>query len=69
MDQMVQALVLLMIEPTYERQVLERIKELEGVTDARMIYGIYDAFLILQANTREEIQSLVFDRRARLPWS
>ena len=55
------ALVLLTLEPTSERTVLDKLRKLKGVAEAHFLYGPYDAYVIILGKTSSELQSLVID--------
>jgi DNA-binding Lrp family transcriptional regulator len=56
------ALVLLTLEPTSERDVLNKLRKLKGVTEAHFLYGPYDAYVIIEGKSSSDLQALVIDR-------
>ena len=60
------ALVLLTLEPTSERKVLDTLRTLKGVVEAHFLYGPYDAYVIIEAQTSSAIQELVIEKIRRI---
>lgn len=56
---MVEAYVLLNVEPGAESKVLERIKSVNLVTEAYVSYGVYDLIIRLAADTMEQLKDAV----------
>lgn len=56
---MVQAYVLLNVEPGAENKVLEKLKNLDIVTEAYVSYGVYDLIVRLTADTMEQLKDAV----------
>jgi len=56
---MVQAYILLNVEPGAEGKVLERFKSLNIVSEAYVSYGVYDIIIRLKANTMDELKDAV----------
>jgi DNA-binding Lrp family transcriptional regulator len=56
---MVQAYILLNVEPGTEGTVLERLKGLNIVTEAYVAYGVYDLVIKLTADTMGELKDAV----------
>lgn len=56
------ALILLTLEPTAERRVLNELVNLGGVVEAHFLYGPYDAYVLIEAEDSGALQSLVIDR-------
>lgn len=56
---MVQAYILLNVEPGAEGKVLERLKGLDLVTEAYVSYGVYDLIVRLKADTMEQLKDVV----------
>lgn len=56
---MVQAYILLNVEPGAESKVLERLKGLDLVTEAYVSYGVYDLIVRLKADTMEQLKDVV----------
>ena len=55
------ALVLLTLEPDTGIEVLEKIAKIEGVLEARFLYGPYDAYAMIEAANSGELQNIVID--------
>lgn len=53
------ALILIKLASLDSRDAYHQLRCLKGVTDSFMIYGRYDAVLILQANHLEEIHDII----------
>jgi DNA-binding Lrp family transcriptional regulator len=60
------ALVLLTLEPTSERTVLDKLLKLKGVKEAHFLYGPYDAYVIIEGRDSSDLQALVIDRIRRI---
>lgn len=56
---MVQAYILLNVEPGAEGKVLERLKSLDIVSEAYVSYGVYDLIIRLNADTMDELKDAV----------
>jgi DNA-binding Lrp family transcriptional regulator len=56
---MVQAYILLNVEPGTEGIVLDRLKGLNIVTEAYVAYGVYDLVIKLTADTMDELKDAV----------
>jgi DNA-binding Lrp family transcriptional regulator len=56
------ALVLLTLETSSERQVLDELKKLDGVLEAHFLYGPYDAYVLIGAEDSGTLQDLVIDK-------
>jgi DNA-binding Lrp family transcriptional regulator len=46
-----------------EKEVLDEIKEVEGVKDLYLVYGIYDIIGEIEGRDKEEIKKIVGDIR------
>jgi DNA-binding Lrp family transcriptional regulator len=60
------ALVLLTLEPTTERNVLEKLRKLKGVKEAHFLYGPYDAYVLIEGQTSSALQELVMEKIRRI---
>jgi len=60
------ALVLLTLEPTSERKVLEKLRKLKGITEAHFLYGPYDAYVLIEGQTSSALQELVMEKIRRI---
>jgi DNA-binding Lrp family transcriptional regulator len=56
---MVQAYILLNVEPGAESKVLELFKSLDIVCEAYVSYGVYDIIIRLKADTMDELKDAV----------
>ncbi|MGA3111068.1 MAG: Lrp/AsnC ligand binding domain-containing protein [Candidatus Bathyarchaeia archaeon] len=56
---MVQAYILLNVEPGAEGKVLDRLKGLDIVREAFVSYGVYDLIVRLKADTMDELKDAV----------
>ena len=56
------ALVLLTLETSSERAVLDVIKNLDGVCEAHFFYGPYDAYVLIEAKDSGTLHDLVIDQ-------
>jgi len=56
---MVQAYILLNVEPGSEAKVLERLKGVSLVKEAFVSYGVYDLIIRLSADTMDELKDAV----------
>lgn len=54
-------IVLMMLEPDTERDVLEKLRVLSNVSEAHFLYGPYDAYVKAEAKTTAELEKLVLD--------
>lgn len=61
---MVEAYILLNVEPGAEGKVLERLKSVSLVTEAFVSYGVYDLIIRLKADTMDQLKDVV-SRRIR----
>ena len=53
------AFVLVNTEPASMPQVLEKIKAVEGVKQAEMVYGVYDIVAKVEAETMDQLKSII----------
>ena len=54
-------LVLMMLEPDTERDVLTQLRGLQNVSEAHFLYGPYDAYVKAEAKTTAELEKLVLN--------
>ena len=59
---MTQAIVLLTVDPKIESSVLDEIRKMPGVIEARFIYGPYDIYTKIEGDTVQSIRNLVVDK-------
>jgi DNA-binding Lrp family transcriptional regulator len=57
--------VLLNTEPSQMESVLEEIKEIDGVEEAYMLYGIYDICAKVKAELPQELKGVVTKIRSQ----
>jgi len=50
------ALVLITMTLEYSSNLVEQIKDIPGVTDAALVYGPYDAYAVIETDTKEELR-------------
>jgi len=53
------AFVMLNTVPDQMESVLEKIKEIEGVKEAYMLYGVYDIVAVVKPETTEELKGII----------
>ena len=53
---MEKALILITLKLESSSNLLEQVKAIPSVTDAEMVYGPYDAYVVLEADTKEELR-------------
>jgi len=56
---MEQALVLGTLAFSFPRDILDKIKSIAGVTDANMIYGPHDFYVLVKTETKEELRTTI----------
>ena len=56
---MEQALILVVLAPTFKSETLEKIRKIPGVVKAHLLYGPYDMFATIMVNTLEEMRATV----------
>jgi len=64
---MERALVLMIVEPSEEKEVMEKLKTYPEVIEAHFIYGPYDVYVKIEVETLEEIQQVVLDKIRNIP--
>ena len=53
------AFVMVNTVPDQIESVLERIREIEGVEEAYMLYGVYDILAVVKDETPEELKGII----------
>ena len=53
------AFVMVNTVPNQLERILEKIKEIEGVEEAYMLYGIYDIVAVVKVETTEELKGII----------
>ncbi len=56
---MASAYLLLNVETGTEEEVMNKLKPLQEVKEARMVYGVYDIVVQVEAETMEELKNIV----------
>ena len=56
---MASAYLLLNVETGAEEEVMNSLRDLKEVKEARMVYGVYDLVLRVEAETMEELKNVV----------
>ena len=56
---MASAYLLLNVETGTEEDVIESLKSLQEVKEARMVYGVYDVIVRVETGTMEELKNVV----------
>jgi len=60
---MEKALVLITLTMKYSSNLVEQIKKFPGVTDAALVYGPYDAFAVVESETKEKQRDTIMKIR------
>ncbi|MFB6095891.1 MAG: Lrp/AsnC family transcriptional regulator [Haloferacaceae archaeon] len=61
-----EAFVGVRVEQGYEEEIVPRLRELEPVREIHLIAGKLDMILRVQAQSRDELRELVFDRLGKI---
>ena len=61
---MTMAFVMLNTVPNQIDRVLEKIREIEGVEEAYMLYGIYDIVAVVKVETNEDLKGIILRIRS-----
>jgi len=64
---MPEALVLINTDVGAEEEVLNQIKNMECVREAYIVYGVYDLYARIEANTIEELKNVISTKIRKLP--
>ena len=56
---MASAYLLLNVETGTDEEVLDSLKPIQEVKEARMVYGVYDIVVRVEAETMEELKNVV----------
>jgi len=64
---MEEALVLLTVEPMMERQIIDRLRQFPAVRETHFIYGPYDIYIKVEADSTEDIRRMVLDEIRNIP--
>jgi DNA-binding Lrp family transcriptional regulator len=57
------AYVMINTAPDKMETVLEEVKEIEGIKDAYMLYGVYDIIAEVKAGNSEELKTIILKIR------
>ena len=60
---MEQALILVILAPSFKSETLEKIRKIPGVAMANLLYGAYDLFATIKADTLAELRVTVLKIR------
>jgi DNA-binding Lrp family transcriptional regulator len=60
---MEQALLLVVLAPSFRTETLEKIRKIPGVTMAHLLYGPYDLFATIKTNNIDEMRTAVIKVR------
>jgi len=58
---MEQVLVLITVESSMEKQVLDSITKIRNIIESHFLYGPYDIYAKAEARTTEELEHLIMD--------
>ena len=61
---MEKALILGKLSHRVTKDVAEKYKKIKGVTDANLIFGPYDFYVLLKTDTKEEMGDIAFQIRS-----
>ena len=64
---MPEALVLINTEVGAEDEVLAQLRSVEGVKEAHIVYGIYDLYAKIEAESIEKLKDIVSSKIRKLP--
>ena len=56
------AIVLIILKPASDEEVLRKLRKIEGVSEAHFLYGPYDAYAKIESHTQKGIHEIVFDK-------
>ena len=62
---MPKAFVLISVEVAREKEVAQKLRELEGVSEVYEVYGSYDIIAVVEADSLEKLREIVFSRIRR----
>ncbi len=64
---MISAVVLLNTEIDAPKDVLDNVKQVQGVEEAHSLYGVYDLLVKVKANSVDEIKNITKTRIKQVP--
>jgi DNA-binding Lrp family transcriptional regulator len=56
---LVKVFVFINTEPGKEKEILQRLREAEGVREVYMVYGVYDIVAVVEADTVESVKEVI----------
>jgi DNA-binding Lrp family transcriptional regulator len=56
------AMVFLRVDSRIEKMVIDEIRTIEGVSEAHYIYGPYDMYVVVNANSLKMLQDIILGR-------
>jgi DNA-binding Lrp family transcriptional regulator len=62
-----EAIVLVNTDIGSEEEVLNKISNIEGVTEVYIVYGVYDLVVKVSASTTEELKDIISSKIRKLP--
>lgn len=57
--EMVKAFVLMELDPGSEKEVVEQVRGVEGVTEAHLVYGVYDVLAEIEVEELDDVKAMV----------
>lgn len=60
------AFVLLNVDLGEEEEVLDQTRKIEGVREARRVYGIYDMIVKIEGDLTEEVKKIITEKIRQL---
>ncbi|MBD3207013.1 Lrp/AsnC family transcriptional regulator [Candidatus Bathyarchaeota archaeon] len=63
---MEKALVLTILDATFENEALEELRKLDEVREAHFLYGPYDTYVMIEADSSQQLQDIVFNKIRRI---
>ncbi|MFP3130521.1 MAG: Lrp/AsnC ligand binding domain-containing protein [Nitrososphaeria archaeon] len=63
---MATAYVLINTDMGYEGEVLKQLKEMQGVKEVYLVYGVYDIIAKIEADTMEQVKEIITWKIRRL---
>lgn len=64
---MPKALVLINTDAGAEEEVLHMIKSVDGVVNANLVYGVYDLFVEIEAESIDKLKDIVTSKIRKIP--
>ncbi len=56
------AYVLLHLQPRKKKEFIRKVREIEGVKEARLVIGIFDAIVRIEADSMEALEKIYFNK-------